>query len=213
MSCRYDMDGYNCSDGRYLAGPDNSTAFVLAVKITVGVTCLLSNLGAALIIFTYVAFKDLRTTARQLLVNLSVADIIVASCHFVGLFANYERFLFNESLQNSTSRDPLCVTQAALLLVGDLSQYLWTTAIAVYLLLLIVLKRPSSANGTKTLAAIYLVSWGLPALVAVVYGPLHLYGFTPRTERALMLHGGGGGGGEGRREGSIACIIAAGGGR
>ena len=72
--------------------PFKSQKFVsLAMKITVGATRLLSDparsrtliiliyiaFRASLTIFTYAAFKILRTVTRQLLVSLSVVDILV----------------------------------------------------------------------------------------------------------------------------------------
>ena len=56
--------------------------FLFALKAVSGITCLLSMLGAGLIIATYVAYRDLRTLGRQQLVNLSLADMTVAASHF-----------------------------------------------------------------------------------------------------------------------------------
>ena len=66
----------------------NSTEILLAIRVGVGTSSSLSLIGAALIVFTFVNYRDLRTTARQLLVNLSIADFMVASSHIVGLLEN-----------------------------------------------------------------------------------------------------------------------------
>ena len=153
--------------------PSKLAGFTTAVKACVGITCLLSFLGASLIIFTYVAFKDLRTTARQILVNLSVADILVVTSHFLGLFTNYDRFLYVDP--EVATQDVWCSIQAAVDLFGSISVCLWTTALAAHLVSVVVFER---LVGRKVLAVIYLVCWGVPAAFTIVFGAAHLYGFT-----------------------------------
>ena len=116
--------------------------FITAIKVTAGITSILSILGASLIIFTYIAFRNLRTTARQLLVTLSVADIIVATSHFVGLFTNFERFIheYNNETWNTSTTDPLCISQAAFSVFGTLASFLLSLAIGVYLVGLLISK-------------------------------------------------------------------------
>ena len=70
------------------AAPEDSPALLLAIRVGVGTFSFLSVVGASLIIFTFLAFRDLRTLARQLLVNLSVADLIVGVSHLVGLLGH-----------------------------------------------------------------------------------------------------------------------------
>ena len=152
--------------------PSHKSYFVLALKITVGTTCILSILGASLIILTYLAFRDLRTTARKLLVNLSVADIVVAASHFVGLFTNYERFLYNG---NSKSTDIGCSIQAAFTMYGSIASILWTIAVALYMFTVIVLRKPTTAK--RTLPVYFLVCWGVPVVFTVSFGLKKYLGF------------------------------------
>ena len=150
--------------------PTETLGFILTLKITVGTTCLLSILGASLIILTYVAFRDLRTTARQLLVNLSVADIIIAASHFVGLLTNYDRFLYS-----SLQKDTWCSVQAAITMYGTISSFLWTIAVALYMFTVIMMKRPEIAM--KTVPVYYLVCWGIPVVFPVWFGVKDYLGF------------------------------------
>ena len=155
---------------------------VLAVKITAGITCALSFFGNALIILTYVVFKDLRTTSRQLLVNLSVADIIVVLSHFVGLFANFERFLPPEDFVNSTT-DALCVIQGAFSVYGTVASFLWSILIAVHLIVMILFRRQLL---TKILVPIfYIASWGIPVIVIIIEGALKYFGFEPVSNAGI----------------------------
>ena len=145
--------------------PAISKDFLLSLRVVVGITCLLSVLGASLIIFTYAVFKDLRTLARQMLVNLSVADIMIAASHFVGLVARVERFIpyYSNDTQNNTTvptADTPCSTQAAFTMYGSISSFLWTMALGIYMLMVIVLKRPDVAKYFVFMS--YLVCWGMP---------------------------------------------------
>lgn len=76
--------------------------FVATLTAAVVITSLLSVFGSALIIFTYAAFKNLRTIAREILVQLSVADIIVAVSHIVGITANLPRFIPKKPCEQQT---------------------------------------------------------------------------------------------------------------
>ena len=140
--------------------------FILALKVLSGITCLLSILGAGLIIATYAAFKDLRTVARQPLVNLSVADMTVAASHFVGLAVlHVERYEISYSSDanasnHSAEQDALCQVQGGFTMFGTLSSFLWTLALGFYMLLVIVLRRP---DVTRYLLLLYYpVCWGVP---------------------------------------------------
>ena len=161
---------------------DNGTlitepGFIKAVQVTAGITSILSTLGASLIIFIYIAFRNLRTTARQLLVSLSIADIIVAISHFVGLFANFKRFIYqyNNETWNTSTTDPLCITQAAFSMFGTLASFLLSLAIGVYLVGILVWKKPRSWK--KLFPIFYIICWGLPAIVVIPNLAKRLFGF------------------------------------
>lgn len=63
-------------------------ASLYAVRVSVGVCSCLSILGGCVIIVSYAAFPELRTTARQLLLNVSIADIIISLALLLGLIQN-----------------------------------------------------------------------------------------------------------------------------
>ena len=154
-------------------------AFFLSLRVVVGVTCVVSVCGASLIILTFIAFKDLRTLARQQLVNLSVADIMVAGSHLLGIVAlrveshgsadyltdadgNYN--LTNVSASNSTpvgtAVGTLCRVQASLTMCGTIASFLWSLALGFYMLTIIVLRRPDFAR--YLLVLYYPVCWLIP---------------------------------------------------
>ena len=175
------MDVANCSSINQ-SFPALEYETVLATQITSGITCILSTIGASLIIFTYAAFKSLRTTARQLLASLSIADIIVALSHFLGLFINYERFIWIDddgviTSSNSSFTDVLCITQGAFSTYGTVVSFLLSMLIAVYLLVLTQSK--STKPASRLVPVIYIVSWGIPLIVVGAVAGDHSFGFEP----------------------------------
>ena len=130
--------------------------FFLSLRIVVGATCVLSICGASLIILTFVAFRELRTLARQQLVNLSLADIMVAGSHLLGIAAlrveNYEATTQHDHTYNytnistSTSVGTLCLVQASFTMCGTISSFLWSLALGFYMLMIIVFRRPDFAR-------------------------------------------------------------------
>lgn len=161
---------------------------LLVMRITGGSTAALSILGASLIIFTYAAYKNLRTTARQLLVNLSIADIIISGSHFVGVLQDYKHDLLIQSpnhthtndsrpLSSAYTTNTLCDTQAAFTAFGTVASFLWSMLIAVYML---VLTQSTSAKPRKVLVPIiYIISWGIPAVIVIGLIALKYLGYNP----------------------------------
>eukprot|EP00731_Ephydatia_muelleri_P029980 Em0021g503a len=124
--------------------------------------------SSLLVIFTYVLFKNLRTVARQLLVNLSVADILANSSHIFGMAANLSR--------NATSAKKsdvhfdvaaACSSQGGLALFGTVACFLWTIALAFHLFALLVIKRSKVRRGL--VAVFYVICWGLPLTLVIAY--------------------------------------------
>jgi G protein-coupled receptor 157 len=149
--------------------------FIIALKVVSGITCLLSILGAGLIVATYVAFRDLRTVARQQLVNLSLADMTVAASHFVGLATlqveNYETphnsggngdNAFNCS---TSEQNTLCKVQGGFTMLGTLASFLWTLALGFYMLML------QRTDVERYLLFLYYpIWWGVPLTLTLWFG-------------------------------------------
>lgn len=104
----------------------NETVVYLSEQVVVLCSCALSFAGASLIIFTYFAWPDLRTTPRMLLLFLSVADWLSAVSYGYGVW----RVFRSDSLD--------CVVQGAVSTFANSSSFFWTMAIAVYLYVYIV---------------------------------------------------------------------------
>lgn len=157
--------------------------FVATLTAAVVVTSLLSVFGSSLIIFTYAAFKSLRTVAREILVQLSIADTIVALSHLVGVLVNLPRFVPKphetpeQVVDNDTDRvrDIVCEVQGGATMFGTLSSFLWTIAVAVYLLTIIVFERQQFAKWLRY--TFYPICWGIPLSLTLWFGLDHYLGF------------------------------------
>ena len=165
----------DCSSNTTLPVYDHR--FVATLTTAVVVTSLLSVSGSSLIIFTYAAFKNLRTVAREILVQLSIADIIVALSHLVGVLVNLPRFVPKpcetpepQVVENDTDRvrDIACKVQGGATMFGTLSSFLWTIAVAVYLLMIIVFERQKFARWLR--CSFYPICWGIPLSLTLWFG-------------------------------------------
>jgi len=163
----------NCSSVVPIARPE----VILAQQITVSLVCILSTIGSGLIIFSYVAFKELRTGARQLLVQLSIADIIVSISHMFGVLYNLPRYVQEgcNPADNEGRSDLPCEIQAAFTMFGVIATFLWTLSVAVYLLVIIVFERRVIGKWLKVVC--YFVCWGLPLIQAIVFLTQSFLGF------------------------------------
>ena len=80
-------------------------AALYAVRVSVGICSCLSILGACAIVISYAAFPELRTTARQLLLNVSITDIVISLALLLGLIQNAGKLLavMKLGLQSNTA--------------------------------------------------------------------------------------------------------------
>ena len=149
--------------------------YMLAFKLSAGLVCLLSIGGSTLVILTYALFKNLRTVARQLLVNLSVADIIANSSHIFGMAANLSRS------RNATKDNPhlkvaaACSIQGGITVFATVACFLWTIALALHLFALIAVRRSKVRKGL--VIVFYFICWGLPLTLSITYASRGFLGY------------------------------------
>ncbi len=70
----------------------SSIVALYAIRVGVGLCSSLSVLGACAIILSYAAFPELRTVTRQMLLNLSIADLLLSLAYLLGLIQNASKF-------------------------------------------------------------------------------------------------------------------------
>ncbi|XP_019637767.1 PREDICTED: probable G-protein coupled receptor 157 [Branchiostoma belcheri] len=133
------------------------------IKVTTLTSCALSILGSALIIVTFFAWKDIRTTSRRLLVFLSLTDFWTAIALFYGVYTDFV----------DSSVD--CIAQSIVSTFMGTSSFFWTVSIAIYLYITIV-KTDTQLAGSLT-KYFHVVSWGVPLAVVACAAGLQKLGY------------------------------------
>ncbi|XP_056130181.1 G-protein coupled receptor 157 [Lampris incognitus] len=131
----------------------NQTTVYVSEQVVVLLSCALSLAGSSLIIVTHVAWSDLRTTPRKLLLYLSVADLLSAVSYSYGALRAF----------GADSAD--CVAQGGLSTFANTSSFFWTVAVAAYLYVCIV--RSDHALADSLVPFFHIVSWGIPFAITV----------------------------------------------
>uniref|UniRef100_A0A8C0VDC8 G protein-coupled receptor 157 n=1 Tax=Cyanistes caeruleus TaxID=156563 RepID=A0A8C0VDC8_CYACU len=126
------------------------------------VSCCLSCAGSVLLLCSQARWPELRTRPRQLLLQLSLADLLSALSYFYGVLRDFERSSWD------------CVLQGALSTFANTSSFFWTMAIALYLYLSIVRGSPA---GEALLWCFHAVSWGVPLAITVAAVALKKIGY------------------------------------
>ncbi|NXT07799.1 GP157 protein, partial [Prunella fulvescens] len=133
-----------------------------AQRAAVLLSCALSCAGSALLLGSQARWPELRTRPRQLLLHLSLADLLSALSYFYGVLRDFQ----------GTSWD--CVLQGAVSTFANTSSFFWTMAVALYLYLSIVRGSPT---GQGLLWGFHAVSWGVPLAITVAAVALKKIGY------------------------------------
>lgn len=144
-------------------------------RVAISVTSILSTFGAAFIILSYFAFPKIRTRTRQLLVNLSIADLVLSLSSLIGALVYYENVGLQQRTKDSDVLQRLCAAQAAFTVFGALSTIFWTVAIAFYLCYVVL----SHKHSRLLVAIVYVVCWGVPGVLTIWLGVSDHLGLYP----------------------------------
>ena len=152
-----------------------------SVRVVVGITCVLSMIGAVLIILSYILIKDTRTKAREILVNLSLMDFIVAAANLTGIVVNFDDFLYRPeelpSHQQYLALNNVCKVQAFFALYATVSSILWTNCIAAYIFFHILYE--GQLKALWTMLTFYVLSYGLPLILSLWFIFTGKLGYSP----------------------------------
>ena len=136
---------------------NTSSAETTALNVAGMTSSMLSVVGSILIIGSYLAWKDLRTTTRKLLVYLSICDLSTALFNFIGL---------SQSVEAKLSNTNICIAQSFFNTWSSMSSFCWTVAIGIYLYVCLVKRNPASAE--RLVIYFHLVSWFVVVVVVIV---------------------------------------------
>lgn len=134
----------NCTNGY-------EDALVHRIAITLSAT--LSLLGTSVIIGTFIAWRDYRSTSRRILVYISVADFLIAGGYLTGAWQN----------DHGDGGIVLCKAQSFVSTTASLWSFFWTTFLAIYLYVTIVRKQRDKAE--TLLKAFHFIAWGIPLIL------------------------------------------------
>ena len=175
--------------------PPDRDGVILPLKICVGVTSCLSIVGGFLIVLTFCwrvcskkrgdspyhpgnqgrhSFRErMLSPGRIILVNLSLADILVGGTHLWGVVGGYERYygMRNQNALNNGpngSTDTACNIQGALAVYGTISSFLWTITLSFFVVGTLALPHPRRYGSVCAVLLYELICWGFPAVVVTV---------------------------------------------
>ena len=152
---------------RYYENHKNYTDPVdVGTSVVTIISSCFSILGSLLIIVTFIAFREIRTIGRAILVFLAVADFFTAAGYIFGsgVFLKYHPNFLNYS-NLTTSYIYLCKAQSFITTAFPISSFLWTTNLAVYLFVAIVLRKLQWAK--RMLIVFHITAWGIPLLICI----------------------------------------------
>ena len=185
-------DKFYCHDGSHGYNAISDLLKIVLPAIAGCISAIVSMLGAALILFAYCAFKDLRKeTAQKIVTLLALADIGTAVSLMLGnlnifVYRHY-RSDISEDYESSACLNfyMVCQIQAFLLVGFFISRYIWTTLLAVHLLLATVLRHSS---WTEKLMPLYnILGWTLSVIVSLSLLLRGKLGYTPTYPMSCYL--------------------------
>ena len=118
--------------------------------------------GSALIIVTFILWKDIRTVARAIVVFLSIADFFTAAGYLFGAIVNY---LHQHEELGHKEYQYLCRAQSFITTTFPISSFLWTSHLAIYLFVAIVIANPTLAK--KLVIVFHITGWGIPLAICL----------------------------------------------
>lgn len=136
--------------------PRDYTAYLTMVS-----SCF-SMMGSALIIITFIIWRDIRTVARAIVVFLAIADFFTAAGYLFGSVVSY---LHERGHYSPNQYKILCETQSFVTTAFPISSFLWTSYLAIYLYVAIVHSNPILAK--KLLVIFHITGWGVPLAICL----------------------------------------------
>ena len=140
----------------------NPTSIPSGSVYTTMLSSIASMFGSFLIILTFLMWKDLRTIARAILVFLAIADFLTALGYVFGAV------VYLESKGDYTSEAKyqyLCRFQSFMTTTFPISSFLWTMNLAIYLFVMIVLRKGQLAK--KLVIPFHIIAWGIPLAICI----------------------------------------------
>ena len=133
-----------------LFGPDNSSIFtVFLILGIIVIVCLF------IVIFTFICYKKIHSYNIEQIVYLSLSTIILILGYIFGW--------------DNKDNSKMCQSQAIMIIIGEMSQYFWSTLI-IYTLYdtLYNFEHASKASVMKRRIIHFLIGFGIPIIIAII---------------------------------------------
>ena len=162
------------------------------VRYVVGVTCILSIVGSAFIILSYLCFHGLRSRARLILVHISIMDFGAAMANFVGVAVDFDHYFLKSGCHHHGDHDTIsiahnctlepavhraCVAQAVFAHYFTNGSFLWTICLSFYLYFLIV--HHGTERGRYFLYFSHVFCYLMPLFITLWLLLTHKFGYAP----------------------------------
>lgn len=120
-------------------------------RVLTTISASLSLLGTSIIIATFIAWKDFRSTSRRILVYISIADFFIAGSNLFGVWWR--------TRDDST----VCISQSFISTCASLWSFFWTSFLAIFMYTVVAMKQP---NRAETMLKFYhIIGWGIPLAI------------------------------------------------
>ena len=130
----------------YAMGPLNETL--------VSITCILSMLGSLIIIGSYIAWRDIRTISRNILIWISCCDFLIALGNMCGTYFKPQ------------PNDYKCYAQSFIVSAALISSFLWSVTLATCLYMTIIKGKASLFQ--CFLPYLHIFNWSLGLVINIV---------------------------------------------
>ena len=149
------------------------------LRAAVSIVCVLSMVGATLIVLSYALLPVVRTKPGSILLHISLMDLLTAGANLVGVVL----------ISTRSDHGAVCVVQASLSMYGTLGSVLWTSALAVYVYAAVLYSE--RRVGRHTLRGFSLLCYGLPLAMTLWFALTRKLGPDPlggASWCSLVLH-------------------------
>ena len=133
-----------------LFGPDNNSIFTVFIILgIIVIVCLF------IVIFTFICYKKIHSYNIEQIVYLSLSTIILILGYIFGW--------------DNKDNSKMCQSQAIMIIIGEMSQYFWSTLI-IYTLYdtLYNFEHASKASVMKRRIIHFLIGFGIPIIIAII---------------------------------------------
>lgn len=140
------------------------------------VSSVFSCLGSILIVFAFIAFKDIRSgLAQRIVTALAVADFVSAAGYIVGSI-NFLVYFDHASCPYFIG---ICRGQAFVTSWSSMSSFAWTAILAIYFYIVLAFRRRRPFHSKLQEALLHLFAWASPLLIVIPFTGLNFLGYAP----------------------------------